>query len=167
MIASHYRTATAQAISGLANSAKVYKGYSSCEDAHIAWEGFVKSGRLPIDVAVSLGSRPYPTPSILPAAPRVMSSPTTPQHAQVSNHHIRSRPPGTPHSERSETPPFGFSSPRTPRVRNRFDAFATPSPSSQISAAAALIVREEAFRADLEDFWVVFTGAAPGVHQGR
>ena len=92
LIASHYRTATVQAISGLANSAKVYKGYSSCEDAHIAWEGFIKSGRLPIDVAVSLGSRPYPTPPILPA-PHVLSSPTTPQHAQVSNHHIRSRVP--------------------------------------------------------------------------
>ena len=126
MIASHYRTATTQAISGLAKSAKVYKGYSSCEDAHIAWEGFVKLGRLPIDVAVSLGSRPYPTPSILPAAPRVMSSPTTPQHAQVSNHHICSHPPGTLHSEHSETPPFGFSSPRTPRVGNCLDAFVTP-----------------------------------------
>jgi hypothetical protein len=33
--------------------------------------------------------------------------------------------------------------------------------------AAALIMRGEAFRADREDFWVVFTGTAPGVHQGR
>ena len=35
------------------------------------------------------------------------------------------------------------------------------------TAAAALILREEAFRADNEDYWVVFTGLAPGVHQGR
>lgn len=174
MIGSHCRTATSQAISGLPNSAKVYKGYSSYEEAHAAWDGFAFSGRLPIDVAVSLGSRQYPTPPILPAAPRVTSPPTTPQHTQAYNHHsasaspLRSRTPGTQHSRPSVTPPFGFSSPRTPRVGNRLDAIASPSPSSsQISAAAALIVREESFRADLEDFWVVFTGPDPGVHQGR
>ena len=35
------------------------------------------------------------------------------------------------------------------------------------NAAALAIAREEAFRADQEDFWVVFTGTAPGVYQGR
>ena len=115
-------------------------------------------------MAVSLGSRPYPTPPILPfpVAPRVFSSPTTPRHTQASNP-IRLRTPGTQHSGRDD----GFSSPRTPRIGNRFLTSPSPSPSSQITAVAALLAREEAFRADLEDFWVVFTGAAPGVHQGR
>ena len=37
----------------------------------------------------------------------------------------------------------------------------------QGATAAAIILREEALRAEQEDFWVVFTGTAPGVYQGR
>jgi len=37
----------------------------------------------------------------------------------------------------------------------------------QRNAAALVIAREEAFCADQEDFWVVFTSTAPGVHQGQ
>jgi hypothetical protein len=33
------------------------------------------------------------------------------------------------------------------------------------SATALTIVHEEAFQADHKDFWVVFTGITPGVHQ--
>lgn len=68
--------------------------------------------------------------------------------------------------------------PLTPRGTHTVIPVASPTarstqvPSTSTStqgrnAVALAIAREEAFRADQEDFWVVFTGTAPGVHQGR
>ena len=74
-LAPYSRTATATAISGLENSRKVYKGYTSYEDAHSAWDEFAGTGCLPHDVAATLGSKPYPTPPISATA-RVSAPPT-------------------------------------------------------------------------------------------
>ena len=71
-----------------------------------------------------------------------------------------------------------FQMPLTPRGTHTVIPAASPTarstqgPSTSTStqgrnAVALAIAREEAFRADQEDFWVVFTGTAPGVHQGR
>jgi hypothetical protein len=163
------------AISGLENSRKVYKGYHSYEDAHSAWDGFVSTSHLPRDVAVSLGSRPYPTPPI-PSTPSRFSAestlPTTPQHVHT---YIRSgslplQTPYTPRSGRGvSTTPIG---PSTSTYAGNVPIALPSSPRTPISmqsrnAAALAVVRGEAFRADQEDFWVVFTGMAPGVYQGR
>ena len=173
------RTATSIAISGLPNSSKIYKGYSSYEGAHSAWDGFASTGRLPSDVATSLGSKPYPTPPS-PSAPSVLAPPMTPQRAHVYNQRsaspLISQTPLTPRSGRSVGTPFGLTSSRTPAGAgnglNTIQPTASPSaPRTPMStqsrnAAALAIAREEAFRADQEDFWVVFTGTAPGVYQG-
>jgi hypothetical protein len=156
------------AISGLKNSNKVYKGYYSYEDAHSAWDGFAITGCLPNDVAMSLGSKPYPTPPI-PSTPRVSTLPTTPKRAHAYNYGSTSPlpllTPYTPHSGRSVSTPLGEPS------SSAFIPIVSPSPLStpisMQSRNAAALVRGEAFRADQEDFWVVLTGTAPGVHQGR
>ena len=160
-LAPYSRTTTATAISGLKNSRKVYKGYTSYEDAHSAWDEFAGTGCLPHDVAVTLGSKPYPTPPISSTA-RVSAPPTTPKRRSASPLYLQ-----TPYTPRS--------GPSSSTYGNRLIPIAmlsSPSPSTPIStqsrnAASLAVVREEAFRADQEDFWVVFTGAAPGVHQGR
>jgi hypothetical protein len=141
------RTAAALAISGLDFSSRVFKGYTSYEAAHSAWDGFTSTGHLPPDVAMSLGTRPYPTPPI-PSATRVLSPPSTPQRVYASSTPM-------PHTPRSTHTPAA--SPSTPRT-----LASTPTRN-----AAALAIAREALRADQEDFWVVFTGTAPGVYQGR
>jgi hypothetical protein len=166
------RTAASIAISGLANSDKIYKGYSSYEGAHCAWDGFASTGQLPHDIAASLGSKPYPTPPISSAPPGILAPPTTPQHVHVRDHHspssLISQTPLTPRRGHSVATPFGPSSSRTPTSINTSpSAPRTPISTQSRNAAALAIVREEALRADKEDFWVVFTGIAPGVHQGR
>jgi len=174
------RTAASIAISGLANTSKIYKGYSSYEGAHSAWDGFASTGRLPSDVAASLGSKPYPTPPI-PSAPSVLAPPTTPQHVHLYIHRsaspLISQTPLTPRSRCSVGTPLGPSSSRTPASAGNYlntiqptaspSASRTPMSMQSRNAAALVIAREEAFRADQEDFWVVFTGTAPGVYQGR
>jgi hypothetical protein len=143
------RTSAAKAISGLANTSKVYKGYHSYEDAHSAWNGFVSTGRLPIDVAVSLGSRPYPTPPITLTSPCVLSPLTTSQR-------IHEAPPLISPGRSVATPgSFGLASPHTPtRAGNHLNHDAihhivspshlsAPSTPSRI-AATLRIVQEEA-----------------------
>lgn len=173
------RTATSITISGLPNSSKIYKGYSSYEGAHSAWDGFASTGQLLSDVATSLGSKPYPTPPS-PSVPSILAPPTTPQRAHVYNQRSASplilQTPLTPCSEHSVGTPFGLTSSCTPtgagNCLNTIQPTASPStprtPMSMQSrnAAALAIACEEAFRADQEDFWVVFTSTAPGVYQG-
>jgi hypothetical protein len=80
--------------------------------------------------------------------------------------------PYTPCSGHVFTPLGG---PSSSTYGNRLTSNVSPSnsPSSTListqrrNAAALAVVREEAFRADQEDFWVVFTGTAPGVYQGQ
>ena len=139
LLSSRPRTAAALAISGLDFSSRVFKGYNSYEAAHSAWDGFTSTGRLPVDVASTLGSRSYPTPPVAPP-------PVTPQH-QVPAYSILISP--TPH--RTHTPIKPAASPSYPNT----------------STSAQNDVREGGFRADQEDFWVVLTGTDPGVHQGR
>ena len=84
----------------------------------------------------------------------------------------------TPHGGRREATQLGLSSPFPPsrggNLLHTIQPIVSPSGSSNptsrasaTAAAAANILRLEAFQADQEDFWVVFTGTAPGVHQGR
>lgn len=173
-------TAASIAIFGLASSAKIYKGYSSYEGAHSAWEGFTNTGRLPPDVAASLGSKPYPKPPT-PSARGISAPATTPQRVHVYNNRNASpltpQTPLTPHRGRSAHTPLGSTSSHTyASAANHLNSVRpTPSPSTprtptstqSRNAAAVAIAREESFRADQEDFWVVFTGTAPGVYQGR
>ena len=78
------RTAASAAVFGLASLSKVYKGYKLYEDAHGAWDGFATTGRLPADVAASLGSKAYPKPPT-PSVRGVSAPHTTPQHVQLHN----------------------------------------------------------------------------------
>jgi hypothetical protein len=175
-ISTCFRAAASMAISGLENSRKVFKGYRSYQDAHSAWDGFVSTSRLPRDVAVSLGSGPYPTPPILLTPSRVSAEsalPTTPQHVHTYNcsGSLPLPTPHTPRSRRGVSTELGGPSSST-YAGNHIPIALPSSPSTPISmqrrnAAALAVVREEAFRADQEDFWVVFTGMAPGVYQGR
>jgi hypothetical protein len=173
------RTVASAAISGLANKKKVYKGYSSYEGAHSAWDGFASTSRLPHDVAATLGSRLYPAPPIS-SSPRIFAPPSTPQcshaydHHVVSPHSLTSTPltPCTTHGVPTMTGPLSSCSPFSPGNHLVPPAVprslpTTPTSTQSRNAAALAIAREEAFRADQEDFWVVFTGIAPGVHQGR
>ena len=166
------------AISGLEDSSKVYKGYSSYHDAHSAWDEFANTGRLPSDVALSLGPKPYPIPPILSVPPHPLVPPTTPQHVRAYNHHsaspIPSQTPFTPRSGHTVATPS--SSHAATNTGNRLNTIrpivlpsapSTPTSMQSRSTTALAIAREEAFRADHEDFWVVFTGITPGVHQGR
>ena len=174
------RTAASATVFGLASSSKVYKGYKSYEDAHGTWDGFATTCQLPADVAVSLGSKAYlkpPTPSVR----GVSAPPTTPQRVQLHNNRnaspLISQSPLTPLRGRSVGSPLGSTSSRAPtRAGNHLHSIRpTPSPSTpriptstqSRNAIATAIAREESFRADQEDFWVVFTGTAPGVYQGR
>ena len=146
----------------------------------------MKTGHLPADMAMTLGSKVYPTPPALSAPPHIPAPPSTPQRA--SGHHASASsfvPPSptptqtlrTPHSAPGVSAPFGPSPSRTPihagnwlnTIQPTASPFTPRAPTltQQRNAAALVIVREEAFRADQEDFWVVFTGTAPGVHQGR
>jgi hypothetical protein len=168
------KTAASHAISGLEDENKIYKGYSSYHEAHGAWEEFVSTGRLPGDMALSLGSKPYPVPPILPAppGPHPLVPPTTPQRVRAYNSHSASPIPSqtlfTPRSGHAAATPSSTSTGN--RLNTPIVLPSTPStptlPQSR-SAAALAIVLEEALRADNEDFWVVFTGITPGVHQGR
>ena len=174
------RTAASAAVFGLASSSKVYKGYKSYEDAHGAWDGFATTGRLPADVAASLGSKAYPKPPT-PSVRGVSAPPTTPQRVQLHDNRnaspLISQSPLTPLRGRSVGSPLGSTSSRAPtRAGNHLHSIRpTPSPSTpriptstqSRNAIATAIAREESFRADQEDFWVVFTGTAPGVYQGR
>jgi hypothetical protein len=172
------RTATSLAISGLEDSSKVYKGYSSYHDAHSAWDEFASTGRLPGDVAVSLGSKPHSIPPILLAPPHPLVPPTAPQRVHAYNHRSASSIPPktlfTPHSRHTIATPSSSQSPaNTGNCLNTIRPIVLPSaPSTSTliqnrSAAALALVQEEAFWAQHEDFWVVFTGITPGVHQGR
>jgi hypothetical protein len=171
------RTAASLAISGLEDSSKVYKGYSSYHDAHSAWDEFASTGHLPGNVAASLGSKPYPIPPILSALPHPLVPPTTPQRFHAYNHRSASPIPPktlfTPHSRHTVATPSSSQSPantgnrlNTIRPIVLFSAPSTPTPIQNRSATALALVQEEAFRAQHEDFWVVFTGITPGVHQG-
>ena len=163
------RTVASAAISGLANTRKVYKGYSSYEGAHSAWDGFASTGRLPHDVAATLGSRPYPVPPI-PSSPRVFAPPHTPQRSHTYDHHAVSPHSSTPtpltpcsaHGVPTTTGPLSSHISVVPRSLPT-----TPMSTQSRNTATLTIAREEALRADQEDFWVVFTGIAPGVYQGR
>src|SRR5271168_1524998 len=84
------RMAASIAISGLEDSNKVYKGYCSYHAAHSAWDEFANTGRLPGDVALSLGSKPYPIPPLLSAPSHPLVPPTTPQRVHAYNHHSAS-----------------------------------------------------------------------------
>ena len=140
------------AISRLESSCKVFKGYSTYEDAHAAWDGFTSTGHLPIDVAVSLGSRPCPIPHILLGAPHphYLSSPTTPRHDRVYN--PRSTSPlisqtlVTLHSGRRDATPFRLSSPHIPtragNCLNTMLPIVSSSGSMQGATAAAIILHE-------------------------
>lgn len=171
------RTAASVAISGLEDSSKIYKGYSSYEDAHSAWNEFMGTGHLPSDVAATLGSKPYPTPPTS-APPDILSPPTTPQRGHTSRHHSASPLPSqTPFTPRgghavptrmpSRSPANAGNRLNTIRPIASASAPSTPTSMQSRSAVALAIVHEEALRADQEDFWVVFTGIAPGVHRGR
>jgi hypothetical protein len=172
------RTAASIAISGLEDSSKIYKGYSSYEDAHSAWNEFMATGHLPSDVAATLGSKPYPTPPIPSAPLDNLSPPTTPQRGHTSRHHLASPLPSQNlfTARSGHTVPTATSSRSPANAGNRLNTIrpimsasapSTPTSTRSRSAAALAIVHEEARRADQEDFWVVFTGIAPGVHRGR
>jgi hypothetical protein len=170
------RTTTASAVSGLDYASKVFKGYTSYDAAHSAWDRFVETGNLPPDVAATLGTRSYPTPPTT-TVPTHVSVPTdTSQRVRAYDHRcvsppISQKPTPMPLTPRRAPTPFG-TSPHTPiKAGNRLNtnspsASHTP-PSTHVQRRDLAIAREEAFRADQEDFWVVFTGLAPGVHQGR
>lgn len=150
------RTAAALAISAVESSRKVFKGYVSYEAAHSAWDGFTTTGHLPSDVAMSLGTRSYPTPPIPSTPSRVSAPPSTPQRLIPM-----------PLTPRSTYTPIKTVKPTVPR---HCDTLSPSAPSASIqtrNTAALAIAREAAFQADQEDFWVVFTGTSPGVHQGR
>jgi hypothetical protein len=175
------------AIAGLADLKKVYKGYDSYDEAHRAWDRFTSTGRLPSDVAVSLGSNPYPIPPNVLAAPSILSSPrsvlSSPKHPNTIVYHRQSASPlaspslDTNNSAARLAMPFRLSSPHTPsRAVNRLNtiqpiatpsALSSPTSIQNRTAATHVMVCEEAFRADQEDFSVVFTGTAPGVYKGR
>jgi len=147
------RTAASAAIFGLASSSKIYKGYSSYEDAHNAWDGFASTGRLPPDVAASLGSKQYPKPPT-PSMCGVLAPPMTPQRAHVYNNHnaspLISQTPLTPHRGHSVGTLLGSTSSRTPAsTGNHLNSTRpTPSPSTPTqsrNAAVAAIAREESF----------------------
>ena len=173
------RTAASIAISGLEDDNKVYKGYSSYRDAHGAWDEFVNTGRLPGNVALLLGSKPYPVPPILPALPHPLVPPTTPQRVRAYNPHSASPmspipsqtlfAPRSGHAAATSSPSYAPASTgnhlNTPIVLPSTPP--APTSTQSRSAAALAIVLEEAHRANHEDFWVVFTGITPGVHQGR
>lgn len=174
------RTTAALATSGLEYSSKVFKGYSSYDAAHSAWNGFMETGNLPTDVAASLGTRTYPTPPT-PTVPTYVSPPTgASQHVRAYDHRcvsesplISQQPTSMPFTPHRVPTSFGPSSSRTPiKAGNRLNTVQSMSPSASRTPPSTqqrdlTTAREEAFRADQEDFWVVFTGTAPGVHQGR
>ena len=171
------RTVASMAISGLEDSSKVYKGYSSYHDAHSAWNEFANTGCLPGDVVLSLGSKLYPVPPILSVPSHSLVPPTTPQRVHAYNHHSASPIPSqtlfTPRSGHTvATPSSSYAPANTGNRLNTIrpivlpSAPSTPTPTQSRSAAVLAIAHEEAFRADHEDFWVVFTSITPGVHQG-
>jgi len=108
------RTAASIAISGLANSSKIFKGYSLYEGAHHTWDEFASTSRLPSDIAVSLGSKPYPKPPTS-SVPSVLAPPTTPQHVHMYNNR--------------NTSPLLSETPLTPCSRHGVGTLLTPSSS--------------------------------------
>jgi hypothetical protein len=58
---------------------KIYKRYASYEAAYHGWDGFLKTGYLPADVAMTLGSNLYLTPPAILVPSRLPAPPSTPQ----------------------------------------------------------------------------------------
>ena len=147
--------AASMALSGLEDSRKIFKGYSSYHDAHSAWDEFATTARLPGDVVLSLGSKPYPIPPILSVPPCPLVPPTTPQRVHAYNPHSASPIPSqtlfTPHSGHTVAMPL--SSHASANTGNRLNtirpivlpsALSTPTPMQSRNAAALAIAHEEA-----------------------
>jgi hypothetical protein len=173
----HYRAACSAATNGFSN--KVYKGFSTYAEAHRVWHTFVDHGTLPSDVLNTLNGRPYPLPPTMPP-PDIGGLADPPTLTPLQAPAATGRPIATPFVHHPEA----FGMPSASRMRSRapdgltlrlettFSAAtlsasaAVPKPATQKPNAQAGSSHKQR-ASDAEDFWVVLTGASPGVYQGR
>lgn len=121
----------------------MFKGFASYREAHSVWHDFVEHGILPSDVIASLFDRPPPVPPTIPQCNigglDIPPSPTT----------------GT------------IGSPRMPSLRPSFGSLANPPSPTTPGSHPMPVFKRQASGAGDGDFWVVLSGASPGVYLGR
>ncbi|KIK04922.1 hypothetical protein K443DRAFT_4279 [Laccaria amethystina LaAM-08-1] len=152
-------------------SNKVYKGYATYSEAHQVWGAFVNHNTLPPDILNGLYSRPRPLPPTLPRPDiRGLAKPSSPTPLQPSPTPLQALA-ATGHPLRPISTLFA----------HHPEAFGMPTTLSTATISASPSVPESAIQkmstqdgssskqsaSDAKDFWVVFTGASPGVYQGR
>ena len=160
-------------------SNKVYKGFTTYAEAHQVWHAFINHNTLSPDILLGLHGRPCP----LPPPPDIggtadPSSPTCLQSPMASGGSLQ--PVTTPFVHDLEA--FGMlgASRMRPQALDGLavtleatlaaatlsPSAATPEPSTQNpNTQAGSSGKQRA--SDAEDFWVVLTGANPGVYQGQ
>jgi hypothetical protein len=152
-------------------SNKVYKGFSTYAKAHRVWRAFVNHNTLPPEILNYLSDRPHPLPPTPPQpdiggladpSPTPVQAPAATEHALRSTatpfvHHPEAF--GMPHSSRMQScVPDGLT------LTLEATLSASPADPQKLNTPSWADGKQRA--SDAEDFWVVLTGASPGVYQG-
>lgn len=166
-----FRTACKHAASKLRKQS--YKGYAMKQEAHQAYNMFISNGSLPPGI-------PAPDPrDSLPGTPTPASSPVSSLQRGTPALSPRGTPPPSPQRGIRSPRRFNTASP----LSRRFNTGRQPlnitissnttvrsPPVSQIippgQLASSSVDESDPFQDDYR-YWVVFTGASPGVYEGR